>query len=134
MILNEERLEALDNERINNNIDRLDIVKIVSTYALQDKVSAREFDILNSFCSKLLNFDDSPTEVTQLVFQKLPDNEDDVVKDFNLSRLVMKNDRTTIYENDEVRFSFDEKVIRVIIFDSRNIELKREIQKYFYGV
>ena len=53
-----------------------------------------------------------------------------VVDDFNLN-FVFKNHRTTIYENDNMRFCFDKKVIRVRLYDS-NKDLRRRIQDYFY--
>lgn len=53
------------------------------------------------------------------------------VDEFNLN-FVFKNDRTAIYENDDVRFSFDKKVIRVLLYNGRNKELKHRIQDYFY--
>lgn len=42
------------------------------------------------------------------------------------------NDRASIYENDDVRFCFDKKVIRVLLYDNSNKELKNKIQDYFY--
>ena len=54
-----------------------------------------------------------------------------VINEFNL-KFVFENDRTAIYENDDVQFSFDKKVIRVLLYDSNNNELKNKIQDYFY--
>ena len=54
-----------------------------------------------------------------------------IVEEFGLKH-VFTNSRTSIYENDYVRFCFDKNVIRIILFDSRNKELKRKIQNYFY--
>lgn len=53
------------------------------------------------------------------------------VDEFNLN-FVFESDRTVIYENDDVRFCFDKKVIRVLLYDGSNKELKRRIQDYFY--
>lgn len=53
-----------------------------------------------------------------------------VVDDFNLN-FVFKNYRTTIYENEDMRFCFDKKVIRVRLYDS-NKDLRRKVQDYFY--
>lgn len=54
-----------------------------------------------------------------------------VISEFGLKQ-EFTNSRTSIYENDEVRFCFDKKIIRVILYDSNNKELKHKIQKYFY--
>ena len=42
------------------------------------------------------------------------------------------NSRTSIYENKDVRFCFDKKIIRVLLYDSSNKELRNRIQDYFY--
>ena len=62
MILTEDLLNALDNERIENNIDREDIIRIVTTYALQSKVSSIEFTLIRSFINKLTKLSDDPEE------------------------------------------------------------------------
>lgn len=54
-----------------------------------------------------------------------------IIKEFELN-LVLKNNRTTIYENDNVQFSFDKKIIRVLLYDENNKKLKHRIQDYFY--
>ena len=50
---------------------------------------------------------------------EVPDNIYDMIERFRL-RLILKNKRTTIYENDNARFSVDKKVIRVLLFDKQN--------------
>ena len=151
MILTEDLLNALDNERLENNIDREDIIRIVTTYALQSKVSSIEFTLIRSFINKLTKLSDDPeenkkrdiipfvlqepvydTEISQFVFEK-PKNKDKVIiEDFHLDKLVLQNERTSIYENNKVRFCFDSKVIRVFILDDSDDILKTRIQKYFY--
>ena len=54
-----------------------------------------------------------------------------VIDEFSLKH-VFTNDRASIYENDDVRFCFDKKVIRVLLYDNNNKELKKRIQDYFY--
>ena len=54
-----------------------------------------------------------------------------VIDEFSLKH-VFTNDRASIYENDDVRFCFDKKVIRVLLYDNSNKELKKRIQDYFY--
>ena len=54
-----------------------------------------------------------------------------VIDDFRLNK-VFTNIRTSIYENEDVRFCFDKKIIRVYIYDCDNLDLKQKIQDYFY--
>lgn len=54
-----------------------------------------------------------------------------VVNEFGLKH-VFTNNRTSIYENEDARFCFDKKVIRVLLYDNGNKELKSRIQDYFY--
>ena len=58
-------------------------------------------------------------------------NKEKVIDEFSLKH-VFTNDRASIYENDDVRFCFDKKVIRVLLYDNSNKELKKRIQDYFY--
>lgn len=55
----------------------------------------------------------------------------DVVQVFNLKK-VLQNERTKIYQNEEMRLCIDKKVIRVLIFDEGNKELEERLQEYFY--
>lgn len=54
-----------------------------------------------------------------------------VIAEFDLKH-EFTNSRISIYENDDVRFCFDKKFIRVLLYDGKNKELKRRIQDYFY--
>lgn len=56
----------------------------------------------------------------------------DIIHRFNLNKL-LSNNRTSIYSNDEMRVSIDKKVIRVLIYDDRNITLLEKLRGYFYG-
>ena len=54
-----------------------------------------------------------------------------VIKKFNLIKIT-SNDRTSIYQNDKMRFSFDKKVLRVLVFND-NKETTNTLYNYFYG-
>ncbi len=70
-------------------------------------------------------------ECENLYFTKPFHKEQIIIKEFGLN-LVLKNKRTSIYENEDVRFSFDKKVVRVLLYNNKNVELKQRIQNYFY--
>ena len=53
MIIDETKLENLDDERIDNNIDRIDVIHFVTMYGLQDKVSHEENLIVTEFVRKI---------------------------------------------------------------------------------
>ncbi len=55
----------------------------------------------------------------------------DVVQEFNLEK-ILQNERTTIYQNEEMRLCIDKKVIRVLMFDEGNKELEERLWEYFY--
>lgn len=59
------------------------------------------------------------------------------IKEFiSMFRLVkvLENDRTTIYENNEMRASIDSnKVVRVLVFKESNVELVELLREHFYG-
>ncbi|MBD5395898.1 MAG: hypothetical protein HDR71_16925 [Lachnospiraceae bacterium] len=63
---------------------------------------------------------------------RLPANSNDMIYKFNLNQL-LTNSRTSIYQNDFARFSIDNKVVRVLLFDENNIDLLEQIRTYFYG-
>lgn len=46
---------------------------------------------------------------------------------------ILSNDRTTIYQNNEMRLCVDEKVIRVMLFDKTNHDLLEKLREFFYG-
>ena len=56
----------------------------------------------------------------------------DMIEIFNLHP-ILKNDRTSIYENESARFSVDKEVVRVLLFDENNQSLLEQIRSYFYG-
>ena len=64
----------------------------------------------------------------------LPNNfNENTIHMFNL-RKVLANDRTTIFQNDEMRFCIDSgKVVRVLLFDENNNILLEKLRNYFYG-
>lgn len=66
-----------------------------------------------------------------LIFIKPFRKEKVIVDHFGLN-FMFKNDRTVFYESDDMRFCFDRKVIRVLLFDTQNKELKKRVQEYFY--
>lgn len=65
------------------------------------------------------------------VFRK-PSNSNDMIHFFSLNK-ILTNSRTSIYENDQMRFSIDSRVVRVLIYDASNKELIEKIRTYFYG-
>ena len=60
-----------------------------------------------------------------------PLDSDKVIKKFNLKKIT-SNERTSIYQNDKMRFSFDKKVLRVLVFND-NKETTNTLYNYFYG-
>ena len=60
-----------------------------------------------------------------------PLDSDKVIKRFNLKKIV-SNDRTSIYQNETMRFSFDKKVIRVLVYRECK-DTKDILYNYFYG-
>lgn len=71
------------------------------------------------------------TMIKNCVFH-LPSDPDDMVYKFNLKKII-KNPRTSIYQNEYARFSIDKKVVRVLIYDDKNVDLLEKIRRYFYG-
>lgn len=60
-----------------------------------------------------------------------PLDSDKIIKKFNLTKIT-SNERTSIYQNDKMRFSFDKKVLRILVFnDSKDIT--NTLYNYFYG-
>lgn len=56
---------------------------------------------------------------------------DNIIDIFHLNK-ILKNDRVSIYENSNMRFSFYDTVVRVLLFQNNKHDLK-ELYKYFYG-
>lgn len=58
----------------------------------------------------------------------------DFVYDLGLNlNKVLTNDRTTIYQNNEMRLCVDEKIVRVKLFDKTNYALIEILREFFYG-
>ena len=55
----------------------------------------------------------------------------DFINDFSL-HLRLENDRTKIYESNQMRGSIDSSVIRVLIFQETNTQLVEGLDKYLY--
>ncbi len=62
----------------------------------------------------------------------LPSDPNDMVHKFHLNK-VLKNARTSIYQNEYARFSIDKQVVRVLLFDDQNIDILEKVRNYFYG-
>lgn len=56
---------------------------------------------------------------------------DKIIENFNLTKIT-SNDRTSIYQNDKMRFSFDKKVLRILVFND-NKDTTNILYNYFYG-
>lgn len=88
--------------------------------------------MLTCRCESIYVKEESKPICENLVFTKpLFFNKETVISEFGLKH-EFTNNRTSIYENDDVRFCFDKKVIRVLLYDGNNKELKHKIQDYFY--
>lgn len=61
----------------------------------------------------------------------LNEDSNEIIKKFELKK-ILSNNRTSIYQNDEMRFSFDKNVVRVLTFDD-NENMKEKLYRYFYG-
>lgn len=42
-------------------------------------------------------------------------------------------DNTTMYENDDLRVSIDDSIIRILVYDGENYKLLRQLKTIFYG-
>ncbi len=62
---------------------------------------------------------------------KLNNNTDDIINKFSLKK-ILKNTRVSIYENDDMRFSFYDKVVRVLVFKNKQ-QIIDNLYYYFYG-
>lgn len=111
-------------EFINKKYSKID--EVTEMYFTEDEV----VELISEFVSELEEKEEGKCE--HLIFTRpFLFKEKIAIDEFGLN-FVFQNDRTAIYENDDVRFSFDKKVIRVLLYDGRNKELKRRIQDYFY--
>lgn len=62
---------------------------------------------------------------------RLPLDSYKIIDKFNLKKVLI-NKRTSIYENENMRFSFDNKVLRVLIFNEDE-NILNNLYDYFYG-
>jgi hypothetical protein len=62
---------------------------------------------------------------------KLNNNTDDIINKFSLKK-ILKNTRVSIYENNDMRFSFYDKVVRVLVFKNKQ-QVVDNLYHYFYG-
>lgn len=67
-----------------------------------------------------------------LVFSQKSINIENLVKEFSLN-FVFTNTRTTIYENDNMRLSIDDTVMRVLVFEANDYKFIDRLKRYFYG-
>lgn len=67
-----------------------------------------------------------------MIFQR-PSIEDNVIVETFGLEFLHANERTAIYGNKSMRFSFDKSVIRVLLYDGENFELADKIEDFFYG-
>lgn len=63
---------------------------------------------------------------------RLPSDPEDMIHKFNLNE-VLRNTRTSIYQNEYARFSIDKQVVRVLLYDDQNVDTLERIRCYFYG-
>ena len=61
------------------------------------------------------------------IFQ-LPLDSNQVLDKFKLKKIV-SNERTTVYQNEKMRFSFDKCVLRILLFDR---DIIKNLYDYFY--
>lgn len=120
------------------NSDELD--KMIDSTVFKDKPECKSAithgmviaSMLTTRCERIYVKEETKPTYENLVFVK-PHflKKENVITEFDLKH-EFTNKRTSIYENDDVRFCFDKKVIRVLLYDSSNKELKQKIQDYFY--
>lgn len=66
------------------------------------------------------------------IFVKPHDSEEKIAERFELKK-ILSNERTSMYQNDDMRVCIDKKVIRVLVFNNENTPLMDKIYNYFYG-
>lgn len=92
---------------------------------------------LNDCVDKILKLhqeelrENNKSKCENIVFIK-PFRKEKIIVDYFGLNFMFRNDRIAFYENEDMRFCFDKKVIRVLLFDAQNKELKRKVQDYFY--
>ena len=70
--------------------------------------------------------------IKNCVFRLPANSKEDMISTFNLQP-ILSNGRTSIFQNNEMRFCIDKKVVRIILFDDSNMILLEKLRKYFYG-
>ena len=66
------------------------------------------------------------------VFLRPKDSKEEIAKRFKLKSIV-KNQRAEIFQNDDMRFNVQNKVIYVTFFENENKTLIENVKNYFYG-
>lgn len=69
--------------------------------------------------------------MTESCIFKLNNDVNHIIDLFHL-REILYNDRVRIYENNNMRFSFYNKVVRVLLFKKNDNDLNK-LYHYFYG-
>ena len=67
-----------------------------------------------------------------LVFGLEEHSLEEIVSKFGLQK-ILHNDRVCIYENADMRFSFYDKVVRILLFKKDDQKNLNELYKYFYN-
>lgn len=70
--------------------------------------------------------------IKSCVFQLPTNSKEKMINTFELKQ-VLSNNRTSIFQNEEMRFCIDKKVVRVVLFDKDNVVLLEKLRRYFYG-
>ena len=67
-----------------------------------------------------------------LIFYRENIDTEKLIRDFSL-QLVLKNDRTSIFENADMRVCVDKLVIRVLVYDEQHCGVGQKVKEYFYS-
>lgn len=70
--------------------------------------------------------------IKNYVFNLPTSSKDNMVRKFDLQE-ICSNSRTSIWQNKEMRFCIDKRVVRVILFNENNEALLEKLRGYFYG-
>lgn len=128
------------NQKVLDYIGSDELNKMIDSTVFKDKPECKNAithgmiaaSMLTCRCESIYVKEESKPACESLVFKKpLFLKKEKVITEFCLKH-ELTNNRTSIYENDDVRFCFDKKIIRVLLYDSSNKELKNRIQDYFY--
>lgn len=69
--------------------------------------------------------------MNNLIYELKGTSIDTIVTELSLT-LVVKNGRTKIYQNSDMRMSVDNKVVRILLFRHENVELEDKLDQFFY--